>query len=300
MRRLGLLIAVLCLPFSALAQDRAQTLADIKAELASLAAEFIALKQELIATGAAANGSAGADPLGRMDAMEAALARLTAKAEEIDLRLNAVVADGTNRIGDLEFRLCELTEGCDPASLPDPLALGAATDGSSAPVEGTADTGSVADAGAEIGADVGTDAGAVDPAATTGDQPEMAVNEQSDFDRAQVVLDSGDFRTAADLFATYAATYPAGELTQQALVLRGDALSQLGDTAQAARAYLDAFSGRPDAARAGEALTKLGQALGRLGQTPEACVTLAEVGKRFPGSPDAANAQVAMQGLGCQ
>ncbi len=295
MRKLALLIAVLLVPLQAQGQDRAQTLADVKAELAALAAEFIALKQELIATGAAANGSAGADPLGRMDAMEAALARLTAKTEEIDLRLNAVVADGTNRIGDLEFRLCELTEGCDPASLPDPLTLGATAEPLPA-TEGT--TGGTT--GAEIGADVGADTTATTDPVATGDQPEMAVNEQSDFDRAQAVLDSGDFRTAADLFATYAATYPAGELTPQALVLRGDALSQLGDTAQAARAYLDAFSGRPDGARAGEALTKLGQALGRLGQTPEACVTLAEVGKRFPGSPDEANAQLAMQGLGCQ
>lgn len=291
LRKLGFLIAVLCLPLSALAQDRAQTLADIKAELAALAAEFLALKQEMISSGAAANGSAGADPLARMDAMEAALARLTAKTEEIDLRLNAVVTDGTNRIGDIEFRLCELTEGCDPASLPDPLTLGAGAETAPLPDATT---------GAEIGADMGTgEVVSGDPAAD-GDQPEMAVNEQGDFDRAQAVLATGDFRSAADLFATYAATYPAGELTPQALVLRGDALSQLGDTAQAARAYLDAFSGRPDGAKAGEALTKLGQALGRLGQTPEACVTLAEVGKRFPGSPDAANAQVAMQGLGCQ
>ena len=35
--------------------------------------------------------------------------------------------------------------------------------------------------------------------------------------------------------------------------------------------------------RAPEALLRVGQALGRLGQGPEACVTLAEVGNRFPG-----------------
>ena len=127
----------------------------------------------------------------------------------------------------------------------------------------------------------------------------MAINEQSDFDRAQGVLDSGDFRAAADLFTAYAETYPGGVLAQKAGVLRGDALTQLGDTAKAARAYLDAFSGAPEGDMAGQALTKLGQSLGRLGQTPEACVTLAEVGKRFPGSVDDSNAQTAMQGLGC-
>jgi TolA-binding protein len=45
---------------------------------------------------------------------------------------------------------------------------------------------------------------------------------------------------------------------------------------------------------------KLGQALGTLGQMQEACVTLAEVGTRFPGSVEAVNAQGAAQGLGCR
>ena len=74
----------------------------------------------------------------------------------------------------------------------------------------------------------------------------------------------------------------------------------LNDTANAARAYLDAFSGKPEGPFAAESLLKLGQALGTLGQTPDACVTLAEVGRRFPGSVHATNAQVSMQGLGCQ
>jgi tol-pal system protein YbgF len=269
----GLMLLAVLLPGSAFAQDRAQTLADVKAELATLAAEFSALKQELVASGAAANGTAGADPLGRMDAIEARLVQLTAKTEAVELRVGQVVADGTNRIGDMEFRLCELTEGCDPGSLPPTPDLGGS---------------------AEVAAPT------VDAAPAPSEGPEMAVNEQADFDRAAGVLASGDFRTAADLFATYAETYPGGALAQQAGVLRGDALTQIGDTAKAARAYLEAFSGAPEEAAAGQALTKLGQSLGRLGQTPEACVTLAEVGKRFPGSVDEGNAVAAMQGLGCR
>ncbi len=296
-----LLPFVLLVPMSvmdagrAFAQDRAQSLADVKAELAQLASEFNSLKQELITTGAASNGSAGGDPLARMDAMEAALSRLTAKTEEVQLKLSAVVSDGTNRIGDLEFRLCELTEGCDPSALPDTPVLGAAADAAPAP---DAPTTPAPDAGS---IDTGTtDTGPADTGpADTGTGPEMAVNEQADFDRAQAVLASGDFRTAADLFATYEATYPGGALAQTAGVRRGDALDQTGETAKAARAYLDAFSGAQDGRDAAEALTKLGQSLGKLGQTPEACVTLAEVGKRFPGSADDTKAQTAMQGLGC-
>ena len=270
----GLMLVAVLLPGFAFAQDRAQTLADVKAELAQLASEFSALKQELVTSGATANGTAGADPLARMDAIEARLGQLTAKTESVELRLGQIVADGTNRIGDMEFRLCELTEGCDPGSLPATPELGGA-------------------------ADVAVPDPAATPDPAVDDGPEMAINEQADFDRAEGVLASGDFRAAADLFATYAQTYPGGALAQKAGVLRGDALTQMGDTAKAARAYLDAFSGAPEGDMAGQALTKLGQSLGKLGQTPEACVTLAEVGKRFPGSADEGAAVVAMQGLGC-
>ena len=49
----------------------------------------------------------------------------------------------------------------------------------------------------------------------------------------------------------------------------------------------------------GNALFKLGDALGRLGQTQEACVTLAEVGVRYPSAAAVADAQSAMLNLGC-
>ena len=67
------LCALLCLPFPALAQDKAQTLADLQAELAQLSADFNGLKAELVQSGAASSGAAGGDALQRMDAIEAAL-----------------------------------------------------------------------------------------------------------------------------------------------------------------------------------------------------------------------------------
>lgn len=270
----ALLLTAALLPAPVLAQDRAQTLADIRTELTSLNAEFNALKQELVSTGAVQSGIAGGSALQRMDTMEAAITTLTAKAEELELRLNRVVADGTNRLGDLEFRLCEMEEGCDIGAI-----------GQTAPIGGVA--------GAPAAPTVSPS-----PAPAPGGA-ELAVSEQADFDRAKEVLGQGDFRTAADLLATFATTYTGGPLTYEAHFLRGEALSQLGETANAARAYLESFSGEPDGPRAPEALVKLGQALGQLGQTPEACVTLTEVGVRFPGSPSAQAATAAMQGLGC-
>lgn len=268
---------MICAAFPAAAQDKAQTLADIKAELGQLMAQFNSLKSELVSTGAAQGGAAGGDALQRMDAIEAELTRLTSKTEEVELKLNRVVADGTNRIGDIEYRLCEVTEGCDVNNIP------------ATPTLGGGDTAAAATAPAVT----------ADPAPAT-NEPELAVAEKADFDRAKGVLGQGDFRTAADLFATYAQSYPGGPLTQEAQYLRGEALTNLGDTAGAARSYLDAFSGKPDGSFAADSLLKLGQSLGTLGQTPDACVTLAEVGNRFPGSVQATQAQTSMAGMGCQ
>jgi tol-pal system protein YbgF len=276
MRMIRLFLVMAFLPVAVFAQD-AQTLADIRAQISELQAEFNSLKSELVTTGAAATGAAGGDALQRMDAIEAALTRLTSKTEEVELKLNRVVTDGTNRIGDLEFRLCELEEGCDIAALGDTAPLGGGGAGATAPVATTTP----------------------DPAAAGTAGPELAIGEQADFDRAKEVLGQGDFRAAADLFATFAQSYPGGPLTQEAHFLRGESLSQLGDTSGAARSYLEAFSGQPSGPQAAPALLKLGQALGALGQTPEACVTLQEVGTRFPGSAEASNATMAMQGLGC-
>ncbi len=252
----------------------AETLADIRAELDQLAAEFNSLKAELTTTGATARAGGG-DALQRMDAIEAELARLTARTEEVELRLNRVVSDGTNRLGDLEYRLCEATPGCDPMNLGKTAVLGG-------------------DAGA---APTPTPAPAA-PSATTGG-PEMAVAEKEDLDRAKEVLGQGDFRGAAALLAAYAQSYPGGPLIPEAHFLRGEALRQAGETADAGRAYLDAYSSDPQGEFAAPALLGLGRILGQLGQVNEACVTLGQIGAQYPQSPAAAEAPAAMQALGC-
>lgn len=280
LRRLVFALTLAALPLAAAGQDRAQTLADIKAELAALMAEFNALKAELVASGGAASGAGGGDALQRLDAIEAELVRLTAQTEAVEITVNRVITDGTNRLGDLEFRLCELTEGCDIATLPEIAVLGG---GPVSPLPSP-----VTDPAP------GTDP---NPPATGG--AELAMSEQADFDRAKAALDAGDFAGAAALFATFGQTYPGGPLTQEAQYLRGEALAQSGDIAGSARAYLDAFSGQPDGTRAPEALMKLGLALAALGQVQEACVTLGEVGLRFPGSAAATEAAGVLPTLSC-
>jgi tol-pal system protein YbgF len=267
----------------ALAQDRAETLAEMRAELQTLAADLQALKAELVSGGQAAiDAAGGTGALDRMNAMEAELSRLTAVTEQLQIRIEKVVADGTNRVGDLEFRICELEEGCDPANLPITAMLG----GDAAPAAG--------------GGAATTPPAAGDGTAAGQPTVELAINEQADFDRAKARMDAGDFAGAAADFGTFAQNYPGGPLTGEAQFLQGEALSQAGDTSGAARAFLAAFSGAPEGPRAPAALLRLGAALGLLGQTQDACVTLGEVPARFPAAPEAAEATATMQKLGCQ
>ncbi len=99
-----------------------QTLADIRQELSVLYVEVQRLRRELSTTGSPqiALPSGG---LERLDALEAELARLTEKTERLEFRIDQIVTDGTNRIGDLEFRLVEL-EGGDLSQLGETSTLG--------------------------------------------------------------------------------------------------------------------------------------------------------------------------------
>lgn len=268
--------ALALLPLGAQAQDD-QTLADIRQEMTVLYVEIQKLRRELSTTGGANVNTGGETVLDRMSAIEAEMQRLTSKTEELEFRINRIVQDGTNRLGDLEFRLVEL-EGGDIAALGETTTLGGDLPAAVTPAPGGSTT--------------------QDPAAPQGGI-QLAVGEEEDFKKAQTALSDGDYQRAADLFASFTLTYPGGPLAAGADLGRGEALEGLGDTREAARAYLNSFSVDPTGPVAPESLYRLGRSLGGLGQMQEACVTLGEVGLRFPENPAAEQARSEMQRLGC-
>lgn len=284
------LIAALLISTPVFAQDRAATLADIRQELTVLYVEIQKLKRELSTTGGASSNLSATNTLDRVNQMEAELQRLTAATEQLTNRVDSVVSDGTNRIGDLEFRLCELESGCDIGSLGDTPTLGGGAMpavSTPAPVAQAPAT----DGGSAIG---GVASGSID---TSG--MELAVAEREDFERARAAFESGDYQGAADQLQRFTDTYQGGPLSGLAHLMRGEALQQLGKTSSAARAYLESYSGTPNGPTSPTALLKLGLALDGLGQSSEACITLGEVTLRFPSSDASIEAQAARAGMGC-
>ncbi|MXW87096.1 MAG: tol-pal system protein YbgF [Boseongicola sp. SB0667_bin_21] len=280
----ALLAVALLLAAPAAAQDREQTLADIRQELAVLFVEMQRLQRELSTTGAPEGQLASTNALERLDEMEKEVRRLTAASEQLANRVQSIVADGTNRIGDLEFRLCELEADCDIASL-----------GETTPLGGTMTEES---AQADVAAVPQVDSGfSVDMIDTGG--VELAIEERADFDQAKASFDQGEFETAAEQLRAFTENYQGGPLAGVAHLLRGEALSELGMTPDAARAYLESYSGTPDGPTAPVALLKLGLSLDGLGQGQEACITLSEVTLRFPGTDASADAQQARTGMSC-
>jgi tol-pal system protein YbgF len=272
MRRALLLAVILGLAGPALAQDRTQTLADIRQDLTQLNAEVQSLRRELSTSGNSGLDLSGPGITGRLDAIEAELSRLTSQTEALQNRVDRVVTDGTNRIGDLEFRLVEL-EGGDLGALGTTSTLG--------------------------GGELPQTAAPATPAEPATGGPQLAVSEEADFRRAKDAYDAGDYAQSVTLFQTFTDTYLGGPLTGVAHFLRGEALTKLGQDTAAARAYLESFSGSPQSDVAPAALLQLGLSLNRLGQQSEACVTLGEVTARFPASPASIEAQAARANIGC-
>ncbi|MBW7056882.1 tetratricopeptide repeat protein [Paracoccus bogoriensis] len=254
--------------------EREANLADMRTSLAELRADLQRLRAELVASGAQGFQAAGGESaIDRMNAMEAQLMRLTDQAERLQNRINRVAADNERRLADLEFRLCELDETCDLSALTVPSGMGGLAPelAPSAPAPGMDDR----------------------PAGVA------TAAEQADFDRARAALEAGDTSEAARLFAQVAEAHAGGPLTAEALFLRGLALERGGDPRAAATTWLEGFAADPDGRRAGESLLGIARVIESQGDATAACLYLAEIPARFPGSAPAQEAEAALVRLGC-
>ncbi len=263
---------MLTVPAIGIAQSQGQTLADIRQELEFVYGEILALRRELSTTGETGlQGGSTGPALQRIDALEQEVRRLTGAVEQQRFHVEQVVKDGTNRVGDLEFRLCELEENCDPLVLDRTAPLG----GMVVPKTFATQT------------------------TTTVESGNQTATEQANFNQAFAAYEIGDYASAATLFESFALAFPGGPLTGEAYYWRGESLAGISDWSSAALSFLESFSGSPAGTKAPEALYRLGISLSELGQEEEACLMLSEVPVRYPAAEivEEANAEYAV--LGC-
>lgn len=264
----------ICAVGPGLAQSKQETLADIRQELTFLHNEIQSLKRELSTTSGATTPTGAGTHLQRIDALEQEFQRITGVMEQLQFRIDRIVQDGTNRIGDLEFRLVEL-EGGDVTKLGQTTTLGGETQGVSSGVSGVSQT------------------------RNSSSGVELAVSEKDDFDRALAAYESGNALEAVKLFDQFLLSYPGGPLTGEAHYWRAEALATQEDWRNAARAFLESFSGSPQGSKAPKSLLRLGMSLAKLGQVQDACIMLNEVEIRYPNTNEVAEAKAEIIALNC-
>ncbi len=266
MRPIGLaamLCAALALAGGAAGQSvpPGETLEDVRQNLQAIDATVAALRAQLVAGG---GGRATAGDLQRLDGIEGEVRRLTGRVEQLQNDIRRMADDAGRRYADVEFRLTEI-EGGDTALLGDAAPLGGG-------VSGTA-------AGTVPG---GGPAGVIDPEAPG---VATAVSEQNAFDAADALRAEGRTAEAAAAFQAFLADFPGSPLTADATFALAEARFALGAHRDAAKSYLASFNSAPTGANAPAALLGIGASLQVLGQFPEACLTFAEVLRRFPAGP---------------
>ena len=276
----AILVAALITPIWAQAQDE-QTLADIRQELEFVYAEIVNLKRELSTTGTATQTANNGPALQRIDALEAEVRRITGSIEQKQNWIERIVVDGTNRVGDLEFRLCELEAGCDIGGLD-----------RTAPLGGKTPDRQVAATNTQVATNQTNGTSQTDTAGAT-------ESERATFQRAMAAFEAQDFTSAASQFDTLVLNFPGGPLTGEAHYWKGASLAGQNDWGGAARSFLESFSGSPQGTKAPDALFHLGISLRELGQTEEACLMLSEVPIRYPSAAILGEAAAERSALGC-
>jgi tol-pal system protein YbgF len=258
LRALSVAFCLLTLP------AQADTVAELRAELGTLTGAVADLARELSSGEAASQPGYDGTLLDRVARMEASLANLTGRIEELELRIRRTIDEASNRLGDLEFRMTELEGG--------------STEGLTSPA---------------LGAGFGS-ATTPDPA-----QPQLAAGEQQAFDAAIALADDGQSEAAATALSQFIETYPGSPLGTEASFRLAELSRALGRESDAARAYLNIYMAAPDGPSAPRALLSLGESLGRLDQTAEACAMFDELRARFADSTEATQAEDARTRFAC-
>lgn len=238
-----------------LAQDK--TLADIKAQLPVLLLEIKSLELELKSNSNAVDGfSFKGNYEDRLDSIEKELTSIISQVENLQHRIDKIIKDGTNRLSDIHFRLCEIEQDCDISSLSKDILLG----------EGLL---------TEIKNDK------VFLEAPLG---ELTIFEKRELKSIRKLIEAGDNINAIEKSKFLLSTYPQSVSSFEVKAILGKALKLTENWKEAAAVYLDIYSSHPKSNWAAEALYNLGLSFSKLDQYEDACLMLTQLQIEYPQS----------------
>jgi len=99
------------------------------------------------------------------------------------------------------------------------------------------------------------------------------------------LLRQANYPEAERALRTFIERNPSSPLAGNAQYWLGETYYVRGDFQNAAVAFAEGYQKYPDSGKAPDNLLKLGMSLGQIGAKDDACTTLAELAKQFPGAP---------------
>ena len=112
--------------------------------------------------------------------------------------------------------------------------------------------------------------------------PTKISEEEEIFSTALTLHDSGKSTEAENKFSDFIEKYPNSSLLSSAFYWRAETKARQENWIGAANDYLESFSISPSGENSPKTLFGLGVSLGAIGEKEQACLTLEEVGMRFP------------------
>jgi len=104
------------------------------------------------------------------------------------------------------------------------------------------------------------------------------------YDQAFSFLQVKDYASAQNAFDGFIEKYPDHSLVENSKYWLGETYYARGDYQSASRSFARAFKDHPEGQKAPDVLLKLAMSLKAQDMREEACLTLAEIGRRFPSS----------------
>jgi tol-pal system protein YbgF len=194
--------------------------------------------------------------------------RLDTLASDIDQRLSALEHGPTAGVG----------AAAAAPGVPDPRALAAAPKGAGAnPAEPASQSGVLGQIGGDQAAAAATRAAA--PAAAPSGTP------QEQYNYAFGLLRQANYPAAEQSLRAFVQRYPNDPLAGNAQYWLGETYYVRQDYNNAATVFAEGYQKYPKGGKAADDLLKLGMSLGQLGQKADACRAFARLDRDFPGAP---------------